>query len=60
MNPITFSNAMVGTVAAYAEVVAEQARTIEQRRRSRRPTPPERGRSPGYLTAYAGAVYGRP
>lgn len=30
MNAITFSNAMVGTVGAYAEVVAEQARTIEQ------------------------------
>lgn len=43
MNPITFSNAMVGAVGAYAEVVAEQARIIEQLQaalRQPRPTKP--------------------
>jgi len=43
MTPQTFSNAMVATVGAYAEVVAEQARVIEQMQaalRQPRPTTP--------------------
>lgn len=47
MTPQTFSNAMVATVGAYAEVVAEQARVIEQLQAALRQQPKGPSPAPG-------------
>lgn len=47
MTPQTFSNAMVATVGAYAEIVAEQARVIEQLQAALRQQPKGLQPAPG-------------